>query len=780
MMIFALIGMLQSAAFAVGPSTLEVKKQGEQEIRKIVEPVLNQYCHDQCKIIHVESEVDLAIADETTPGFEDSPGKAMLAPASGKVKLLIDENLGTSTRQKIVDLLRDHLEELDYPVSVDTKVTKFPQPASSGYKVAELRERVTKDVKASIQSLLTQFCPDNCALGEFDLQADAVNADDVDYSSSQDYFQDGPTAIRVKSVRATIMVDQALPAQEAAGIVEMAKLKVNQFKNSSISSQTMKFPKMAGNYNLKNGVGVNGLYGNDSTNSNKDSTESKENTATSNTNTDNKQSQLTENKEQTTRSDNKSENRTDRNSVNNSETAKKDETNTNNRTEKFEHFEKVERVESGDAVQVVLDKFRVYGIVFSAIVLALLFTLVAISFRKNIWSNSPSPESNRGDSGGSHKGTVSAGDSNLSSDEKSAMLARRIEADRYFNELTTIYSEQPKVAKHVFTHVLTEEGVETTAQYLEIFGESVVMDLLRDPGLQADLSELMDFYARNTFDTSEDERLLLLKKLHHRTVSAKMQVHGSRSAALFDFLAEMDAPQIAEMVKNESNTVKAIVLTQCDQKKRQAIFAQHDEGNRLKLMTELSRIDHLPKNYIFNVATALRRKKLENPKLNTEALPGTDVLVSFMEKASVETQKTIIHQLMSSSGSEVLNTLKAKLASLETLRFMKDSHVIDVITHVKHDELVQFMQGCSAEIRQAILSKAPQDLAGDISDELKLAQPVSREVYAVVERKVLNRIKVMANQGEINLAELNERMFAEEFGFGQNAEITSPDMRRVA
>ncbi|MBS1959438.1 MAG: hypothetical protein JST80_08205 [Bdellovibrionales bacterium] len=745
-------------AGAINGSTGEVKKKAENDIRGLVQPVLDQYCHDQCKIIHIESEVDIAVDDEVAPGFEEEIGKVALAPASGKIRLLIDEGMAVGTRNKILTLLKEHLDTLDYSVQIDTKVTKFPNPVASGYRVADLREKVAKDIRASMQSFLGQFCPEHCVIGEFDVQTEAVNPEDVDYSSSQDYFQDGPAAVRVRGVKATIVVDQQLPAEESNSIVEMARMKLGQYKNVQVTGQVMKFPKPVNADMLAEGAadGVGGKAYSKAFNS-KESKEAKE------------ARELKESRENTNNNT-----ATDKHTTTSTATDARNE----NKQEKFERYEKIERVENGDAVQAYLDKFRMYGIILSAIILALLTTLVAISFRKHVWGgakdgdypkfdHAPAPSTNTGGEG-------------LTSDEKATLIVRRVEADRLYDELVGIYSEQPKVAKHVFTHVLTEEGVETTAQYLEIFGESVVMDLMRDPGLQSDCTELMDFFARNTFDINEDERLSLLKKLHHRTVTAKMQVHGSRSATLFDFLAEMDAPQITEMVKNESNTVKAIVLTQCDQKKRNTIFNAHDDGTKMKLMTELSRIDHLPKNYIFNVATALRRKKAENPKLNTEALPGTDVLVTFLEKATIDTQRTIIHQLMSSSGADALNNLKTKLVSLETLRFIKDIQLTEVITHIKHDEIVQFLKGCNAEVRESVLSKAPQDLSAELSDELQLAEPVSRETYAAVERKVINRIKVLANQGAINLSEVNERMFAEEFGFNhQNtSEISVADLTR--
>lgn len=760
MTVLALISFIPLAGAA--PSTLDVKKRGEQEIRHVVEPVLEKYCHDQCKIIRIGAEVDLAIDDLTTPGFEDSgAGRVSLAPAAGTVTIMIDETLGAKNREKIIKMVNADLKSLDYPVQLETKVESFPQPASSNYRTAELRDKVSRDIKNSLTSLISQFCPKNCVLGEFNVQTESVNPEEVDYASSQDYFQDGPAAVRVKNVKANIMIDEVLPASEAAGILEMAKLKVSQFKNAEITSQTMKFPKTADELNnmLAAGGGVDKNRNPASANygDNKELRDSKE---------------LKDSKELRDSKETKSDSNTK------TETVAKNES--GNKSEHIEKYERIERVEQGDAVQKTLEKFRTFGIIISGIILALLCTLVLVSFRKQIFTamgkgGGAGADGKNGDSKISHQFGFGGGE-NLSSDEKGALIARRIEANRLFNELTNIFGEQPKVAKHVFTNVLTEEGVEELAQYLEMFGESVVMDLLKDPGLQTDCAELMDFYTKNTFDLTEEEKFSLLKKLHHRTTTAKMQIFGSRSATLFDFLAEMESVQIADMVKSESNTVKAIVLTQCDQKKRQAVFNSYEEGLRLKLMTELSRIDHLPKNYIFNVASALRRKKAENPKYNTEALPGSDVLVSFLEKSGLETQKAIVQQLMSSSSGDAIHALKAKLASLETVRYMKDSHVTEIATSLKHDELVQFLRGATADIRDSILNKVPQDLAIEVSEEIDMVEPVGRETYVSIERKVLNKIKILANQGQINLAELNERMFANEFGFDNTGEVEAADM----
>jgi flagellar motor switch protein FliG len=355
--------------------------------------------------------------------------------------------------------------------------------------------------------------------------------------------------------------------------------------------------------------------------------------------------------------------------------------------------------------------------------------------------------------------------------ERSALIGKRYEIERLLEELTNVYAQHPRVAKYVFTRVLTEEGVETTAAYIHLFGESVVIDMLRDPSLQSDLSELMEFYAKNPMDISDDDKLDLLRRLHNRTVAGKLVVMRSRSSNLFDFLADMDGTQILELIRNESLTVKSIVLTQVDPQKRTAIYAQVDEDTRMKLLNELSRIDYLPRDYIFNVATALKRKRRDNPRLNTEALPGSDVLLTLLEKSGRDATRAVLRNL-EISNPDSARTIKGKLVSLDTLRYLRDGQLLEVVLSLRHDELVQFLKGTSPEVRSAFFAKSPRDLVAELEEELTSVSNLSREAYQAIERKIINRIKVMANEGLINLIETNERLLADQTAGAAYGEAT--------
>jgi len=553
-------------------------------------------------------------------------------------------------------------------------------------------------------------------------------------------------------------MNDVLSAEEQKNILEMAKLKTNFLKNSEIKAKSMKFPKMRDGTSIGNLMDPSGA-GKANTNSNSDTT------------SDSKFSS-SEEKNATTNATNNSTT-SNKNDSTNTHNVNSKEQSTNQRQERFERFEKIERVESGDAVQAELQKFKVYGLVFGCSILSLLLFIAMAAFR-------PQRSSSEGKGGVSRiiqqltADPVSTaapstytpsntGTGSGASSDKGAIVARRYEIERLKEELSSVFAEQPKVAKQVFSRILTEEGMEVTAQYIEMFGESVVVDMLKDPSLQSDLQELMEYYAKNPMEINDEEALELLRHLHNRTVAAKMIVMGSRASNYFDFLVEMDSSQVMELVRNESLTVKAVVLTQVDHQKRSSIYSHFDETTRMKLLTELTRIDHLPRDYIHNVSSALKRKRMENPRLNTESMPGSDVLVSLLEKATSDTQKNVVHSL-EGVNPESVRTIKSKLVSIETLKYLQDNQLLDLVLSLKHDELLNFLKGTSDEIRGVVFAKAPQNLVEELQEELANFPAPNRESYISVERKLLNRIKVMATDGMINLVETNERMFGESPG----------------
>src|SRR4051812_1101876 len=88
LLIFILLGMTTWAHAKINPVEI-AKKSAESQLRHILEPVLDKYCRDECKLMSVNVTVDLATPDDIAPGFDEIQGSkgTDLAPSGARAKI---------------------------------------------------------------------------------------------------------------------------------------------------------------------------------------------------------------------------------------------------------------------------------------------------------------------------------------------------------------------------------------------------------------------------------------------------------------------------------------------------------------------------------------------------------------------------------------------------------------------------------------------------------------------------------------------------------------------
>ncbi|MEO5971293.1 MAG: hypothetical protein ABIQ95_15310, partial [Bdellovibrionia bacterium] len=326
----ALISTLSPLSFAA-PNAIEIaKKTAENQIRHLLEPLVDKYCHEACRLMNINVEIDHAVTQEFSPGFDDELRNANeYAPASASVKLLIDDKVGPVSRNKLLELLQQFLDTLEYPVKIDSQSTHFPMPQGSEGKISELREKIAKDFQNKTDSLIREFCQSHCLLADFNLQTEVVNGEEAQYGSTGEFIQDGDTVIRIKEISATLLMDDNLPKEEQDNILEMVRLKTNSYKHVSLTGKSFKFPSPSLNV-MSGGRGP----------------------------------------------------ASERNERSTNDSSKSDSKSSDTRSENFQRTEKIERVENGDMVVAELQKLKFPAILFVCSVLSLLIFIAAATMRR--------------------------------------------------------------------------------------------------------------------------------------------------------------------------------------------------------------------------------------------------------------------------------------------------------------------------------------------------------------------------------------------------------------
>lgn len=401
-----------------------VKQQSDTKIKKIVEPILEQYCGSQCKALQIKTEIDTDQPDTINPGFDDKDpsDSENLVAGSATVQLLFDTRLGPKTQQKVISLIKNSLDiSLDYPVEVKSQSTEFPSASSVAGKGVELREKLTRQFKSTVEEVFSKFCGENCLLSELDVSTEPVSLEETQYGAPNEFIHDGELALKIKSIRGTLLMNDALSELDRSNIFEMVKLKTSGFKNVDLTTKSMKFPSL-----IKADAQDNRAI--------KSETHITERTIEKSSN--NNSSQNTHQQQDSNRS-----------------TASETSTTPS------------------------------WPLIAGLLTLLMGGMIAAWFFRKK---QTPPPIAHTAPVPSTGVNHEQAPDATLVQSEDIAQknMKQKLELYKLHQELTQLMADQPKTSKQLFTSLIQEESVELNAQVLEIFGDAYYLELMRPSTLE--------------------------------------------------------------------------------------------------------------------------------------------------------------------------------------------------------------------------------------------------------------------------------------------------------
>src|SRR5690606_3062673 len=130
---------------------------------------------------------------------------------------------------------------------------------------------------------------------------------------------------------------------------------------------------------------------------------------------------------------------------------------------------------------------------------------------------------------------------------------------------------------------------------------------------------------------------------------------------------------------------------------RRVVFEMFQGQARIDLMQELCRADAIPKDYLFSVANALHRKTTSSASYDTANLRSSEILYDLLERSPLNEQRALMHNL-AQTNAEAARGLKMKLITIETLQFLKDGHLLDIVLNIDREELLAFMKAAPEHI----------------------------------------------------------------------------------
>jgi flagellar motor switch protein FliG len=337
-------------------------------------------------------------------------------------------------------------------------------------------------------------------------------------------------------------------------------------------------------------------------------------------------------------------------------------------------------------------------------------------------------------------------------------VAQRMNIQSLRDELTQMFISQPKVARDVFSRILREDGIEFSAKCVSVLGEIMVFDLLGDDDVKKEVALLAEYIHVNAPVVGDSEQLSVLRSLKLKLTAGKIRHMTQRAQDTFDFLKSFSGRQIYDLICDESARSQAVVLTQLPTDKRRSVFELFEGSLKSALLRELCIKETLPREYLFNVAMALKRKIEKIGASGGEMLGGADVIIDLVERSERESQLEMLENL-DRTNPELARQVRSRFVSVETLAYLSDGLLLEIFLALEPQVMVTFLAGTRDKIRQLILRKAPDEIADDWNESASNIRGLDSESFRLAEMQVLSKIRSFAASGLINLNEINEVMY---------------------
>ncbi|NRA45702.1 MAG: hypothetical protein HRU09_12165 [Oligoflexales bacterium] len=698
-----------------------LKQQTTHQVRNKVVPLLDQYCGNSCQIIDIDVLIDEKVPEVEDLGFEstvEANKNQEYFVENVTLNVQVDQRITQSNIEKLRAILKNHLKHVGLAVQVNLIAVDLPSINQTASMGEVLRRKVQRQGESAVKKVIQKYCPDQCILSDVKVLGNLVTPDEAKRYDPAEVVntESNHTFMLLEQVRVLMAIDEKMDEVERENILEVLRAKTRFVRPVEIESTITAFPQSFEEKKRQKNLEAEDPYGLEKLRRMltlfRDLAGTKE---------------IISNTQSSDRSTSQSSSAFD--SQNQSS-------------------------EEGNWFVYVMVLLIVAGLIF----------FVIARFNKASQDAKVMMAGMDQGEGGGRAGSAQGGELAQrggqagGADFGSKEMQDKLKLQELKDELIKIFMNASKVAKETFSRILQEDGVEETAKYVYIFGKIVIFELLSDPNLQKSLYELSEYYHKSKFDFDIEQEISLLQALKTKVTANEIRVLAKKNIDQFDFLLN-DAQQIFELMADEKAQVQSIILTQVSPKKRRAVFDMFEGKAKVDLMNELCKADAIPREFLYNVALALSKKVLSKPEFDTQSLRASDIILELLEKSSLAEQKVLMRSL-NQSNAEAAKAIKLKLVTIETLPYLKDGHLLEMVLGLERESLLNFLGGAPEHIKNLLLSHAPEELTESWMEDLANIVSVEDAAYRREEIKIIGKIRHLASNGAISLLEINELIFA--------------------
>ncbi len=318
----------------------------------------------------------------------------------------------------------------------------------------------------------------------------------------------------------------------------------------------------------------------------------------------------------------------------------------------------------------------------------------------------------------------------------------------------------------------TESGLKRVAKLIALLGREEAANVLKsfsNEEIEKIASELLKIK-----QIGRDEASELLKIIHKKNTRTEIftggvdrardiliQAYGKEKGEEilkkslpekrekpFEFLNDVEPHQIKLLLKKESRTITAMILTHLDPDKSAALLKEYSAEEQKSIVLKMSHKGKISSEIVEKIENGLKEKIREQGKIVTREVDGKNRLAGILRFMDPEEEERILEEL-NDEDPDLSREIDSKIFSIEIIHDIPDRDFQKLLNDFSETEIAMILKGRGGKIKKKFAKNMSQQRKEMVHRESELIGIVRKSEVNKVTTEFLDYIRQFEKEGKI-------------------------------
>ena len=210
----------------------------------------------------------------------------------------------------------------------------------------------------------------------------------------------------------------------------------------------------------------------------------------------------------------------------------------------------------------------------------------------------------------------------------------------------------------------------------------------------------------------------------------------------------MDAPSVAELVRNEHPQIIASILVHLERDQASAILLQLTEEMRADVVLRIATLDGIQPNALKELNEALSRVLSGGDQVKRTRLGGSKTAAEIINFLGGSAEGALLDAIRE-EDPDLAQSIEDQMFTFDDLIDLDDKAIQILLREIQSDELIIALKGADQPLRDKIFKNMSQRAAETVREDLEAKGPVKLSEVEARHKEILKTVRRLAEEGQI-------------------------------